>query len=197
MGLPVFGNNIGSGVDQVKSQIVGWIQEEIRASQRAGIGVPVDGSAGKLTQSIRASGVVAAVVLTSAAVATNGVITWGASVTPALTFNTPFSSALITVGALVTADSGIAGRSMIGHLGLSVNGATPSTDYQQWPYVSAANPTGGAVYTQNISMSLLVAVTPNVAQTVAAWHGFNTFTTAVAGMTATFSNRFITVVPIP
>ena len=48
MAFPVLGKNVGSGVDQLKSQIVDWIREEIRASQRGGIGVPLDGTLGTL-----------------------------------------------------------------------------------------------------------------------------------------------------
>jgi hypothetical protein len=42
MAFPVVGKSVGSGVDQLKAQIVGWIRDEIRASQRGGIGIAAD-----------------------------------------------------------------------------------------------------------------------------------------------------------
>lgn len=48
MAFPVVGKNVGSGIDQLKAQIVGWVRDEIRASQRGGIGVPLTGGVGKL-----------------------------------------------------------------------------------------------------------------------------------------------------
>jgi hypothetical protein len=39
MAFPVIGKSVGSGVDQLKAQIVGIIRDEIRASQRGGIGI--------------------------------------------------------------------------------------------------------------------------------------------------------------
>jgi|GEM_PF-6396951 len=44
MAFPVTGKNVGSGIDQLKAQIVGWIREEIRVSRQGGIGVSLDGS---------------------------------------------------------------------------------------------------------------------------------------------------------
>jgi len=52
MAFPVVGKNVGSGVDQLKAQIVGWIREEIRASQRGGNGLHVDGATGDLVADI-------------------------------------------------------------------------------------------------------------------------------------------------
>jgi hypothetical protein len=49
MAAPVNARFAGSGIDQLKAQIVSWIRQEIRDSKRNGIGLPVDGRIGTLS----------------------------------------------------------------------------------------------------------------------------------------------------
>jgi hypothetical protein len=105
MAFPVVGRNLGSGIDQMKSIIVGWIRDEIRASQRGGIGLPVDGTLGTLGNNGLTSPVTAGV---GGASATNFAVsaTSTAVVSVAIAIPDGFTQALVHVTVAASALNG-------------------------------------------------------------------------------------------
>lgn len=152
----------------------------------------VDGLANR---AVRAASVSSTLTLTSTT-ATSTTIKWDAAATPEVTFNTPSSLVLVTVGTRAVANvSTPNAMGIFGHLGISVNGVTPDTTKGAWPWMVSDSyvPT-----TAELSYTKAVVVTPGINQTIAARFGYNNLSDSpYAGMTVDFSNRFITVTPIP
>jgi hypothetical protein len=145
---------------------------------------------------MRAASVAASLTLTSTATDTGNVIDWSGTVAPSITFNTPSSMVVVTIGAVCAATS--TGESeMEGFLGYIVNGAAPSTNVTLWPLVdSLESPVVGTAAIRVLTATAVVAVNPNVPQTISAAYGYASGG-GVAGDTAVFTNRYITIVPVP
>ena len=125
------------------------------------------------------------------------VIAWAASTDPEVSVTIPYPTALVTVGAIATASGLSTSDAVLAHLGLSVDGATPSTVVGDWPSVSSQNPFSGSDQTAPLQLSQLVTVTPGTAFTVSPRYGHNRYGSVVGTASVEFSARFVTVIPVP
>lgn len=123
-------------------------------------------------------------------------IQWDAATSPSVSFTTPSSFVLVTIGCFATANGINTSDFVQAHLGLSLNGATPSTDAEAWPFVSSQNPFAGSSYSLNLSLSGVYAVTPNVSQTVNLRYGYTRLGGVAGATTVDFSGRYVSVIPI-
>lgn len=123
-------------------------------------------------------------------------IKWDGTASPSVTFNLPMSSMLITFGAKVTANSVVINNSMYGYIGYSLDGTAPSADREVWDNLWAQSPYGGPESTKYLTTTRLLSVTPNVAHTIAARYGYLQ-EVGGSGMTAAFSERYVSIIPIP
>jgi hypothetical protein len=102
MAAPVVGKNVGSGIDNLRAEIVKIVQAEIAASQRNGIGVPLNGALGTLDNMALSSPIVPQAIYnitTGFALAAAG----GNIVTYPVTVPAGFTTAIVTVTAEVYA----------------------------------------------------------------------------------------------
>lgn len=122
-----------------------------------------------------------------------GIIVWSATPTaPDITITSPYESALVTFGAAMSNTAG-ASDPAESVLGIRVDGALP--DDSVILHVSSDQPSSGGALVAG-SISLVVALTPGIAKTIALAYGTRQYTPTSTG-DAQFQTRFITVTPIP
>jgi len=124
-------------------------------------------------------------------------ISWDANTSPQVTINTPYSQVLVTIGCFATANGLSTSDFVYAFMGLSISGATPSTDFGDWPSVNSQNPVSGSSFSANPTLTRLVSVTPDADTTFNPRYGYGR-QGGISGTTSCdFSGRYISVTPIP
>lgn len=124
-------------------------------------------------------------------------IVWDSATSPQVTFSTPYSLALVTVGCFAAANGVNTSDIVYAFMGLSVDGVTPTAGFGDWPNVDSRNPVSGSSFSGPLVYSSLVSVTPNVSTTVGPRYGFGRLGGVTGLVSADFSARYVTVTPVP
>lgn len=124
-------------------------------------------------------------------------IVWDATTSPQITFSTPYSLALVTVGCFATANGVNTSDVVYAFMGLSINAVTPDTGFEKWPNVDSRNPVSGSSFGAPLVYTSLVSVTPNVSTTVNPRYGYGRLGGVVGSTSVAFSGRYTTITPIP
>lgn len=124
-------------------------------------------------------------------------ISWNANTSPQVTVNTPYSQVLVTIGCFATANGLSTSDFVYAFMGLSVGGATPNTGFGDWPSVNSQNPVSGSSFSANLTLTRLIAVTPDVDTTFNPRYGYGRQGGVVGTTSCVFSGRYVSITPIP